>query len=70
MKNINKYEKYKKEYFNLNEIKEGDEFENIIIEIKNLLCGLLFHSEYLSKNNFTQVNLLDITSILKSIQNI
>ena len=70
MKNINKYEKYKKEYFNPNEIKEEDEFENIIIKIKNLLCGLLFHSEYLSKNNFTQVNLLDITSILKSIQNI
>ena len=72
MDKIKYYENYSNNYFNIKEIKEVDEIsknKNNIIKIKNLLCGLLFNLEPLSKSNFSQTNLSDITSILKTLQN-
>ena len=72
MEKIKYYENYSNNYFNIKEIKEVDEIsknKNNIIKIKNLLCGLLFNSEPLIKSNFSQTNLSDITSILKTLQN-
>ena len=74
IQNIMKYEKYNKNYFNIQEIKEAKDDDEItkqkneIIKIKNLLCGLLFHLEPLSKNNFPHTDLSDILSILKELQ--
>ena len=72
MEIINKYDKYKNNYFTLEIIKYDDELsknKNDIIKIKNLLCGLLFNLSPISKQNFDQNNLSDISTILKTIQN-
>ena len=72
MEKINKFDKYKNNYFSLETIKSDDEIsknKNDIIKIKNLLCGLLYNLSPLSIYNFDQNNLSDINTILKTIQN-
>ena len=73
--NITYYENYKDNYFNIQEIKEDIEdneekqYKNNIIKIKNLLCGLLYSLEPLTKYNFSKKNLSDITTILTTLKN-
>ena len=73
--NITYYENYKDNYFNIPEIKEDIEdnkekqYKNSIIKIKNLLCGLLYNLEPLTKYNFSKKNLSDITTILTTLKN-
>ena len=73
LKNIIYYENYKDNYFNIKEIKDiKEEEENInknnIIKIKNLLCGLLYNLDPLTKYNFSQSNLSNITTILNTLK--
>ena len=78
IKNIINYENSSKNYFSIDEINENNinentndkanKHENNIIKIKNLLCGLFYNFEPLSKNIFFQSNITDMDTILKTIK--
>ena len=63
---------YKKNHFNLEELKEieseEEKIENIKIKIKNFFFDLLYNYETLNKNNFNNENLGNIINILKELK--
>ena len=67
--NINK----EQNYFNIKEIKKVEtkeqEIQNSIIKVKNFFFSFLYNFQILNKNDYNQMNLNDIISILKEINN-